>query len=68
MEFYIKKNSTLPVLKLEVIKDGRSDFNYNSFLSGDTTFLMSLYDKSEDRFLFASKECFITSEFSIVNP
>lgn len=64
MEFYIKKNSTLPVLKLEVIKDGRSDFNYNSFLSGGTTFLMSLYDKSEDRFLFASKECFITSEFS----
>jgi len=26
MEFYIKKNATLPLLKLQVIKDGRSDF------------------------------------------
>lgn len=27
MEFYIKKNATLPLLKLQVIKDGRSDYN-----------------------------------------
>lgn len=27
MEFYIKKNATLPVLKLQVVKDGRSDYN-----------------------------------------
>ena len=27
MDFYIKKFSTLPVLKLEVIKDGRSTYN-----------------------------------------
>lgn len=27
MEFYIKKNSTLPILKLQVVKDGRSDYN-----------------------------------------
>ena len=26
MEFYIKKNATLPLLKLQVVKDGRSDF------------------------------------------
>ena len=26
MEFHINKNSTLPVLKLELIKDGRNDF------------------------------------------
>jgi hypothetical protein len=31
MEFYIKKNATLPVLKLQVVKDGRSD--YNNFMS-----------------------------------
>jgi surface protein len=64
MEFYIKQNSTLPVLKMEIIKDGRSDFNLNSFLSGNSTFLISLYDKSNDKFLFASKECFVTSEYS----
>lgn len=27
MQFYIKKNSTLPLLKLQVVKDGRSDYN-----------------------------------------
>ena len=27
MEFYIKKNATLPLLKLQVVKDGRSDYN-----------------------------------------
>ena len=27
MDFYIKKNSTLPLLKLQVVKDGRSDYN-----------------------------------------
>ena len=64
MEFYIKQNSTLPILKMEIIKDGRSDFNLNSFLSGSSTFLISLYDKSNDRFLFASKECYVTSEYS----
>lgn len=30
MEFFIKKNATLPLLKLQVVKDGRSD--YNSFM------------------------------------
>jgi hypothetical protein len=28
MDFYIKKNATLPVLKLQVIHDGRSDYNH----------------------------------------
>ncbi len=27
MEFYINKNATLPILKLELIQDGRNDFN-----------------------------------------
>jgi len=31
MEFYIKKNATLPLLKLQVVKDGRID--YNKFMS-----------------------------------
>ena len=26
MEFFIKKNATLPVLKMQVVKDGRSDY------------------------------------------
>lgn len=31
MDFFIKKNATLPVLKLQVVKDGRSD--YDSFMN-----------------------------------
>ena len=27
MEFFIKRNATLPLLKLQVVKDGRSDYN-----------------------------------------
>ena len=27
MEFFIRKNATLPVIKLQVLKDGRSDYN-----------------------------------------
>ena len=27
MEWFIKKGATLPLLKLSVIKDGRSDYN-----------------------------------------
>ena len=64
MEFYIKQNSTLPVLKMEVVKDGRSDYNLNSSLSASTTFLISLYDRTNDTFLFASKECYVTAEYS----
>jgi hypothetical protein len=67
MEFYIKKNSTLPVLKMEIIKDGRSDFNLNYFLDTNNIFLISLYDKLNDKFLFASKECYVTSEIDLNN-
>jgi len=64
MEFYIKKNATLPVLKVEICKDGRSDFNLNSFLDSNYTFYISLFDKTIDKILFSSKECFVTSEVS----
>ena len=64
MEFYIKKNATLPFLKVEICKDGRSDFNLNSFLDSNSTFYISLFDKTIDKILFSSKECFVTTEVS----
>jgi hypothetical protein len=64
MEFYIKKNATLPFLKVEICKDGRSDFNLNSFLDSNNTFYISLFDKTIDKILFSSKECFVTTEIS----
>jgi hypothetical protein len=64
MEFYIKKNATLPFLKVEICKDGRSDFNLNSFLDSNNPFYISLFDKTIDKILFSSKECFVTTEVS----
>lgn len=28
MEWYIKQNATLPVLKMQIVRDGRSDYNH----------------------------------------
>jgi hypothetical protein len=43
MEFFINKNSTLPKLKLELIQDGRNDFNrfHEEVQNADIYFTMS---------------------------
>ncbi len=43
MEFFINKNATLPKLKLELIKDGRNDFNkfHDKIQNANITFSMS---------------------------
>jgi hypothetical protein len=43
MEFYINKGATLPKLKLEVIKDGRNDFNrlHDKLQNANITFTMT---------------------------
>ena len=45
-EFYINKNSTLPLLKMELINDGRTDFNkFHEMIQNATiTFSMEDYD------------------------
>ena len=45
-EFYINKNATLPTLKMELINDGRYDFNkFNEFIQNSTiTFSMTNSD------------------------
>ena len=36
MEFFIRKKSTLPILEVDLVKDGGLDFNYvNTNLNGD---------------------------------
>jgi hypothetical protein len=44
MEWFIKKNSTLPVLKINVIKDGRSDYNRSMRFLSDTDIFFSMVD------------------------
>ena len=46
MEFYINKNATLPVLKIELINDGRNDFNkfYEKIQNANIYFTMTDID------------------------
>jgi len=44
MEFYIKKNATLPVLKMQVVKDGRSDYNKMTQMIEESSIFFSMVD------------------------
>ena len=44
MEFYIKKNATLPILKVAINKDGRSDYRNGYSLSTNSEVFFSLID------------------------
>lgn len=48
MEFFIKKNATLPVLKINVIKDGRSDYNRSMRFLSETDIFFSMVDTETD--------------------
>lgn len=43
MDFFINKNATLPILKMELIKDGRNDYKkfYDMLQNSDITFCMT---------------------------
>lgn len=47
-EFYIKQGSTLPTLRLELIYDGRSDFNkiWDAIQDSEITFTMTNIDNN----------------------
>ena len=44
MEGFIKKNATLPVLKINVIKDGRSDYDRSMKFLNETEIFFSMVD------------------------
>jgi hypothetical protein len=44
MEFFIRKNSTLPVLKIAVVKDGRSDYNHFMEYIEESAIFFSMVD------------------------
>jgi len=64
MEFFIKKNATLPLLKFEVFQDGRSDYNHIKNLSGVTSGYVTLLDVNTNQVKFASRPCVITTGVS----
>jgi len=44
MEFFVRKNSTLPVVEVNFIKDGRNDYNYYDTLLTNNTIYFSMID------------------------
>lgn len=44
MEFFIKKNATLPLLKMQVVKDGRTDYNNMMDLIEESAIFFSMVD------------------------
>lgn len=44
MEFFIKKGATLPILKMQVVQDGRSDYRQFADMIAQSTILFSMVD------------------------
>ncbi len=66
MEWFIKKNSTLPIFQVEISQNGRSDFNEIQNLSGVTAYI-SLFDSETEKYRVTSKPCYITTSASTTN-
>jgi hypothetical protein len=69
MEFFIKKNATLPLLKLQVVKDGRSDYDnfMKSIESSDIFFSMVDTENGIPKMLSVLAG-FVLKEFTELNP
>lgn len=58
-EFYINKNATLPFLKMELINDGRYDFNKFYELIQNSTITFCMTNSETGVMKIANKETFI---------
>ena len=64
MEFYIKKGATLPLLKMQIVKDGRSDYHKFMDLIETSTILFSMVDADTGIPKFLSKPAgFVSKNF-----
>lgn len=63
MEFFIKKNSTLPIIKIEVIKSGRNDFNFNDELLSNSEVKFSLKNSKNDVYVILNANATINGNF-----
>lgn len=65
MNFYIKKGADLPILKVEPIKDGRSD--YKKFMEDleTCTILFSMIDSKNGTYKIANAEAYLVAKETI---
>ena len=67
MEFFIKKNTTLPLLKMQVINDGRFEFNTFMELLETATITFSMKNEKNGVIKLSNKRAFITNKTNL-NP
>jgi len=58
-EFYINKNSTLPLLKMELLCDGRTDFNKFYQMIQNSVITFSMEDSDTGAIIIANKPALI---------
>jgi len=68
MEFFIKKNATLPVLKITVVKDGRSDYNnFMDFIEESSIFFSMIDTETGIPKILTRPAGFVKKEFMGLN-
>ena len=65
MEFFIKKNATLPIIKMQVVKDGRSDYGRFMQELENSTIYFSMVDTSTGIPKIASKPAGLVEKIQI---
>ena len=65
MNFYIKKGADLPILKVEPIKDGRSD--YKKFMEDleTSTILFSMINTEDNSYKITNSEAYLVAKETI---
>ena len=57
MEFFIRKNSTLPLLEINLIKDGRTDYRYDKTVLTASTIYFNMKNVSDNVYKIAKGVC-----------
>ena len=55
MEFFIRQNSSLPIVKVQIIKDGRVDFREFDNLTNTSTITFSMWDEETEKYYVVNK-------------
>ena len=66
MEFFIRKNSTLPILEVDLVKDGGLDFNYKKSNLTDSTIYFSMKDIDTQVYKVLNGVCVVNQETNSV--
>jgi len=64
MEWFIKKNATLPTLKVKVVKDGRSDFEKGSTDMLDSSVYFSMINTETQTPKLSTKPAIVVGEIN----